>query len=59
MLKYRPSVLANVPTLYQMLLKNPKFKKIDKEMINFAISAAAPFPKESQEILESVIGRES
>ncbi|MBY8989308.1 MAG: AMP-binding protein [Candidatus Lokiarchaeota archaeon] len=56
MLKYRPSILANVPTLYQMLLKNPKFKKIDKEMIDFVISAAAPFPKESQEILESVIG---
>lgn len=56
MLKYRPSVLANVPTLYQMLLKNPKFKKIDQEMIDYVISAAAPFPKESQEILESVIG---
>ncbi len=56
MLKYRPSVLANVPTLYQMLIKNPKFKKIDKEMIDFVISAAAPFPKESQEVLESVIG---
>ena len=56
MLKYRPSVLANVPTLYQMLLKNPNFKKIDKEMIDYVISAAAPFPKESQEILESVIG---
>lgn len=56
MLKYRPSVLANVPTLYQMLLKNPKFKKIDKEMIDYVVSAAAPFPKESQEVLESVIG---
>lgn len=56
MLKYRPSVLANVPTLYQMLLKNPKFKKIDRDMIDYVISAAAPFPKESQEILESVIG---
>jgi long-chain acyl-CoA synthetase len=56
MLKYRPTVLANVPTLYQMLLKNPKFKKIDRDMINYAISAAAPFPKESQEIFEGVIG---
>jgi long-chain acyl-CoA synthetase len=56
MLKYRPTVLANVPTLYQMLLKNPKFKKIDKDMIDYAISAAAPFPKESQEMFESVIG---
>ncbi len=56
MLKYRPTVLANVPTLYQMLIKNPKFKKIDREMIDYAISAAAPFPKESQEIFESIIG---
>ena len=57
MLKYRPSVLANVPTLYQILLENPKFKKIDKDMLDYVISAAAPFPKESQEILESVIGK--
>ena len=56
MIKYRPSVLANVPTLYQMLLKNPNFRKVDKDMLNYVISAAAPFPKESQEILESVIG---
>lgn len=57
MLKYRPTVLANVPTLYQMLLKDPKFNKIDTDMIDYAISAAAPFPKESQEIFEGVIGK--
>jgi long-chain acyl-CoA synthetase len=56
-LKYRPNKLANVPTLYQMLLKDPNFKKIDSKMIDFAISAAAPFPKESQEIFEGVIGK--
>jgi len=56
MIKYRPTVMANVPTLYQILIKNPKFKKIDKDMIDYAISAAAPFPKESQEIFEGVIG---
>jgi long-chain acyl-CoA synthetase len=56
MIKYRPSVLANVPTLYQMLLANPNFKKVDKDMLDYVVSAAAPFPKESQEILESVIG---
>ncbi len=55
--KYKPSVLANVPTLYQMLLKNPKFMEIDKDMIDIVVSAAAPFPKESQEVLESVIGK--
>ncbi len=57
MLKYRPTVLANVPTLYQMIIKDPKFNKIDKNMIDYAISAAAPFPKESQEIFEGVIGK--
>ncbi|TFG16326.1 MAG: AMP-dependent synthetase [Promethearchaeota archaeon] len=56
MLKYRPNILANVPTLYQMLLKNPNFEKIDKDMLDYVVSAAAPFPKESQEILESIIG---
>jgi long-chain acyl-CoA synthetase len=55
--KYRPKALANVPTLYQMLLKNPKFKEIDPNIVQDVISAAAPFPKESQEILESVIGK--
>lgn len=55
--KYQPNALANVPTLYQMLLKNPKFKEIDPDIIQDVISAAAPFPKESQEILESVIGK--
>ncbi|MBD3212653.1 MAG: AMP-binding protein [Candidatus Lokiarchaeota archaeon] len=56
-LKYRPTALANVPTLYQMLLKNPRFTEIDPDIIDDVISAAAPFPKESQEILESVIGK--
>ncbi len=55
--EYRPNALANVPTLYQMLLKNPRFKEIDPDIIQDVISAAAPFPKESQEILESVIGK--
>jgi long-chain acyl-CoA synthetase len=56
-LKYRPTALANVPTLYQMLLKNPRFTEIDPDIVDDVISAAAPFPKESQEILESVIGK--
>ncbi|MHA1670258.1 MAG: AMP-binding protein [Promethearchaeota archaeon] len=57
MLKYRPNILANVPTLYQMLLKNPNFTKVDKDMLDYVVSAAAPFPKESQEILESIVGK--
>jgi len=56
MLKYRPNILANVPTLYQMLLKDPNFAKVDKDMLDYVVSAAAPFPKESQEILEGIVG---
>jgi len=55
--KYQPTVLANVPVLYQMLLKNPKFKTLDHSKIKDMMSAAAPFPKESQEILESAVGK--
>ena len=57
MKKYRPTNLVNVPSLYQMLIKNPKFKSIDHSELGTCISAAAPFPKESQEELESIIGK--
>ncbi len=56
MLKYKPTNLANVPSLYQMLLENPKFKEMDHTNLGTCISAAAPFPKESQVILEGIIG---
>jgi long-chain acyl-CoA synthetase len=57
MKKYKPSVMANVPALYQMLIKNPMFKDLDHSNIEVIMSAAAPFPKESQEIVESVVGK--
>ncbi|NMC07889.1 MAG: long-chain fatty acid--CoA ligase [Candidatus Lokiarchaeota archaeon] len=55
--KYKPDVLLNVPTLFQMLLKSPEFRAIDHSTVKYMISGAAPFPKESQEELESVVGR--
>jgi long-chain acyl-CoA synthetase len=48
--------MANVPSLYQMLMANPKFKELDHSGLGTCISAAAPFPKESQAELESIIG---
>jgi len=57
MKKYRPTALANVPSLYQLLLKNPKFKELDHSMLKHCMSAAAPFPKESQEEFESIVGK--
>lgn len=55
--KYKPTNMANVPSLYQMLMADPKFKELDHSTVGTCISAAAPFPKESQAELESIIGK--
>jgi long-chain acyl-CoA synthetase len=55
--KYKPKAYVNVPSLFQMLMSNPKFKELDHSECEFCISAAAPFPKESQEMLESIVGQ--
>jgi len=55
--KYRPSALVNVPALFQLMLKNSDFRNLDHSNISGCISAASPFPKKSQEELESVVGK--
>lgn len=57
MAKYRPTLLANVPSLFQMLIANPRFKQLDHSHLEVCISAAAPFPEESQRELEKTVGR--
>jgi long-chain acyl-CoA synthetase len=54
--EYKPLALVNVPSLFQILLKNPKFKELDHSELEVCISAASPFPKESQEELEKIVG---
>jgi long-chain acyl-CoA synthetase len=56
MVKFKPTNLANVPSLYQMLIANPKFKALDHSGLGICISGASPFPKESQLELQSIIG---
>lgn len=51
-----PTVLANVPTLYQMLMAEEAFCSLDFSGLRVAISGAAPFPKESIQRLETIIG---
>jgi long-chain acyl-CoA synthetase len=53
---YSPTVLVNVPSLYQILINFRKFKRLDHSKLRQCISAASPFPKESQEKLESIVG---
>lgn len=57
MQKYPPTMLANVPTLFQMLLDAPAFKRIDFSQLKMAVSGAAPFSPELIHRLESVIGK--
>jgi long-chain acyl-CoA synthetase len=57
MARYRPSFIANVPSLYFLLMSNPKFKALDHSDLQICISAAAPFPEESQKQFEQIVGR--
>jgi long-chain acyl-CoA synthetase len=55
MARHRPRILANVPSLYQMLLGNPRFRQLDHGGLEVCMSAAAPFPEESQKKLEDAV----
>ncbi|MHA1491561.1 MAG: AMP-binding protein [Promethearchaeota archaeon] len=54
--KYKPTALVNVPSLFQILLNAKKFKRLDHSNLEVCISAASPFPVESQKALESIVG---
>jgi long-chain acyl-CoA synthetase len=56
--KYRPTTLVNVPSLFQLLITTPKFKTLDHSNLEVCISAASPFPEESQKELESIVGKQ-
>jgi long-chain acyl-CoA synthetase len=54
--KYRPTLMANVPSLYMLLMANPKFRALDHSRLGNCISAAAPFPEEAQREFEAIVG---
>ncbi len=55
--KYRPTLMTNVPSLYQILMEEPKFKTLDFSNCKCCISGAAPFAVESIEAFESIVGK--
>lgn len=55
--KYKPTALVNVPSLFQLLIGNPNFKNLDHSNLEVCVTAAAPFPADSQKELESVVGQ--
>jgi acyl-CoA synthetase (AMP-forming)/AMP-acid ligase II len=54
---YRPTLLTNVPSLYQMLLDEPKFRALDFSNCKTCLSGAAPFAVESIQAFEAVVGQ--
>ena len=54
--KYRPTVVANVPTLFMEMMKNEVFKKMDLSFIKFYGSGAAPFPAELIKQFYAIVG---
>ena len=55
--KYRPTVMANVPSLYVLLMANPRFSTLDHSNLQTCICAAAPFPEDAQRQFEVIIGQ--
>jgi len=54
--RYSPTIMANVPSLYQMLLEEPMFKTLNFPQLTTCVSGAAPFAVESFKALEAVVG---
>jgi len=55
--RHRPTILANVPSLYQLLLENPTFRTLDFSPCRLFFSGAAPFAVEAIEAFEEVVGK--
>lgn len=55
--EHKPTLLANVSTLYMLMLRHPDFKKCDFSSVKYFISAAAPFPSEVIREFEKATGR--
>ncbi len=55
--KYKPTTMVNVPSLYQILMANPAFKRLDHSSLEMCISGASPFPVDSQTELEKTVGK--
>jgi len=54
---HKATIIAMVPTLYQMLLDDPAFKTIDFSPLKICISGAAPFSVDAINAMEAVVGK--
>lgn len=56
MQQFPPTLFGNVPTLYQMLLDEPEFRKVDFSQLKIALSGAGPMPVDVIPKIEAVVG---
>jgi len=56
LLTHPPHYFGAVPTLFQMLLQNPKFQQIDFSKLKMAVTGAAPLTSDDRRKVEEVIG---
>lgn len=56
MQKFPPTIIANVPALFQMLVNSEAFRSLDFSGLTTAVSGAAPFSIDEIRRLEAVIG---
>lgn len=56
MQQHPPTLFGNVPTLYQMLLDEPEFRKVDFSRLKLAMSGAGPMPAEVIPKVEAIVG---
>ena len=54
--KYKPTVVANVPTLFMEMMKIEDFRKMDLSFVKFYASGAAPFPAELIKQFYDIVG---
>jgi len=54
--KYKPTVVANVPTLFMEMMKSEDFQKMDLSFVKFYASGAAPFPAELIKQFYDIVG---
>jgi len=54
--RHRPTLLINVPSLYQMLLDTPEFRSLDFSCVKACMAGAAPFSVEAIQTFEAVVG---
>jgi long-chain acyl-CoA synthetase len=54
--KYRPTIVANVPTLFMEMMKSEDFQKMDLSFVKWYGSGAAPFPAELIKQFYEIVG---